>query len=174
MAHDDDRRPDATPSRRSLLAWLGALPALAAAIPALRAVLSTAKLERPDRLPLCRFGELPAEPGELIRRNVVYRARRGPTVEKIAETVFVGREADGSVYAMSGTCTHVGCPVSKADDERPTAEQDGEILRCPCHNGLFDLQGNVLDGPPPAPLRRLDLVIPEDADDETVIEVTTP
>jgi Rieske Fe-S protein len=25
-------------------------------------------------------------------------------------------------------------------------------MYCPCHNGRFDLAGNVISGPPPAPL----------------------
>jgi len=28
-------------------------------------------------------------------------------------------------------------------------------FRCPCHGGVFDREGNVVDGPPPAPLQRL-------------------
>lgn len=47
------------------------------------------------------------------------------------------------VVALSAICTHMGCMV--------TYDKDGFIL-CPCHAGKFDLNGNVISGPPPRPL----------------------
>ena len=35
-------------------------------------------------------------------------------------------------------------------------------LHCPCHGGKFARDGKVLDGPPPMPLRRLRLELPQD------------
>jgi cytochrome b6-f complex iron-sulfur subunit len=46
--------------------------------------------------------------------------------------------------ALSAVCTHLTCTV-RFDSETGT-------LFCPCHNGRFDLGGNVLSGPPPRPL----------------------
>jgi cytochrome b6-f complex iron-sulfur subunit len=43
-------------------------------------------------------------------------------------------------------CTHLGCLV-KYDKER-------QIFICPCHAGVFDLEGNVISGPPPRPLEK--------------------
>jgi len=48
------------------------------------------------------------------------------------------------VIAFSAVCTHLTCNV--------LYESDTETIFCPCHNGRFDLSGNVLSGPPPAPL----------------------
>jgi Rieske Fe-S protein len=57
------------------------------------------------------------------------------------------RNADGELKAFSAVCTHLECTVQyKAD----TAQ-----LWCACHNGLYDLSGNVVSGPPPRPLERL-------------------
>ncbi len=62
--------------------------------------------------------------------------------------VFFGRRG-GAVYALDGRCTHAGCRVQWVPRERE--------LHCPCHGGRFDVEGRVLGGPPPAPLRRLPL-----------------
>ena len=48
--------------------------------------------------------------------------------------------------AFSKVCTHLGCLV-KYDSER-------QVFICPCHAGIFDLEGNVISGPPPKPLPR--------------------
>jgi len=50
----------------------------------------------------------------------------------------------GGVYALSAVCTHMRC-ILNYDRER-------RGLVCPCHDGRFDLSGNVISGPPPRPL----------------------
>ena len=45
---------------------------------------------------------------------------------------------ENGFYAISGTCTHLGCTV---------ALQDDSTLVCPCHGSMFDLQGAILAGP---------------------------
>ncbi|MGB7295472.1 MAG: Rieske (2Fe-2S) protein [Candidatus Aminicenantales bacterium] len=52
--------------------------------------------------------------------------------------------AEGEFRAFSAICTHLTCTVNY--------EGDTGTLYCPCHNGRFDLAGNVLSGPPPRPL----------------------
>ncbi len=46
--------------------------------------------------------------------------------------------------AFSAICTHLGCVVDWDARKR-------EIV-CPCHAGIFDLEGRVVSGPPPRPL----------------------
>lgn len=46
--------------------------------------------------------------------------------------------------AFSAICTHLGCLVEWDDKKH-------EII-CPCHAGLFDMEGKVVSGPPPRPL----------------------
>ena len=48
------------------------------------------------------------------------------------------------MVALSAVCTHVRC-ILGFDRERRS-------LTCPCHDGRFDLAGQVLSGPPPRPL----------------------
>ena len=59
--------------------------------------------------------------------------------------------ADGELRAFSAICTHLTCTVNY--------EGDTETLYCPCHNGRFDLAGNVLSGPPPRPLDSFEVEI---------------
>ena len=62
---------------------------------------------------------------------------------------------DGRTYiAMSNICTHLGCHI------RWIAEQNNFF--CPCHNGVFDISGSVLAGPPPRPLDRYDVKVEND------------
>lgn len=62
--------------------------------------------------------------------------------------IYLDREGDG-YRALSATCTHLGCRVSW----QPGTNQ----FRCPCHGGVFDREGRVVSGPPPTPLRRLNV-----------------
>ena len=59
---------------------------------------------------------------------------------------------DGSWRAFEQKCTHLSCAVFY----QPAADK----IQCPCHNGWFDARtGNVLQGPPPRPLKRLEVVV---------------
>lgn len=58
--------------------------------------------------------------------------------------VFVVRKDDTHVQVLSNICTHLGCRVSWHTDLQHYVS--------PCHNGHFDIIGNVVSGPPPRPL----------------------
>jgi Rieske Fe-S protein len=53
--------------------------------------------------------------------------------------------------ARSLMCPHTGCVVKWKEDE--------QIYHCPCHEGRFDADGNVLSGPPPLPLTKVPVVL---------------
>ena len=56
------------------------------------------------------------------------------------------RTPEGELRAFGAVCTHLECTVQyKADTSQ---------IWCACHNGFFDLNGNVVSGPPPRPLER--------------------
>ena len=57
---------------------------------------------------------------------------------------YVVRVDATRVIALSAVCTHVRCILGYDRERR------GFV--CPCHDGRFDLAGNVLSGPPPRPL----------------------
>jgi Rieske Fe-S protein len=52
--------------------------------------------------------------------------------------------ADGQYRALSATCTHLSCTVQYRNDLHQ--------VWCACHNGLYDLAGRNVSGPPPRPL----------------------
>jgi Rieske Fe-S protein len=58
---------------------------------------------------------------------------------------LVIRSADGRIRAYSAICTHLQCIVGYS------AERDQ--IECPCHRGVYTLDGENVSGPPP---RRLD------------------
>lgn len=72
----------------------------------------------------------------------------GPLSE--TETRELGRELN----IMSNHCAHLGCPVRWMPEE-------GEIL-CPCHGGIYDINGDHTGGPPAHGLWRYVSRISED------------
>ena len=65
------------------------------------------------------------------------------------------RTADRSFVAYSQKCTHLSCAV--------IPDVDAGVIRCPCHDGLFDLtSGHPIAGPPRRPLSRVTLEVQGD------------
>lgn len=62
--------------------------------------------------------------------------------------VFIERLM-GGFRALSSVCTHLGCITRYRPDEN--------IIACPCHGSRFALDGEVLEGPAPRPLRCLQM-----------------
>jgi Rieske Fe-S protein len=93
---------------------------------------------------------LPPKQAEAVAKKVV-AAKVGDLPPNSAKIFKFGsapgmliNTADGKLLAFSATCTHLTCTV--------TYQADTSTMYCPCHNGRFDLAGNVISGPPPAPL----------------------
>ncbi len=63
--------------------------------------------------------------------------------------------ASGEYRAMSATCTHLGCTVQYRPDLRQ--------IWCACHNGMYDLNGRNISGPPPRPLEAFTVQIRGDS-----------
>ena len=67
-------------------------------------------------------------------------------------TRFLVRRRDGTLLAYGQKCTHLSCAV--------IPDPDRGVIRCPCHEGLFDLgSGRPIAGPPPRPLPRVTLEV---------------
>ena len=69
---------------------------------------------------------------------------------KEARTCWVVPGGPEQLVVFNGRCPHLGCAFSW----RAGADSEASFL-CPCHSGVYDREGNVLDGPPPRPLDRL-------------------
>jgi menaquinol-cytochrome c reductase iron-sulfur subunit len=59
---------------------------------------------------------------------------------------WLRRDSKEQFVAFSVNCTHMGCPVRWL--------QDAELFMCPCHGGVYYMDGTVAAGPPPKPLYR--------------------
>jgi cytochrome b6-f complex iron-sulfur subunit len=55
------------------------------------------------------------------------------------------RRGETGVEALSLLCSHMGCPLLRRERD----------YFCACHEGRFDLEGNVIAGPPARPLTRI-------------------
>ena len=53
------------------------------------------------------------------------------------------REVEQSLNVMSSSCAHLGCPV------RWLVREGEGLFLCPCHGGLYDINGGYIGGPPP-------------------------
>ncbi|HBX70500.1 MAG TPA: hypothetical protein DEH25_14245 [Chloroflexi bacterium] len=60
--------------------------------------------------------------------------------------VFVLRhsENESDIKVLSNRCTHLSCRVSWKEPE--------QTYDCPCHDARFNIEGEVVYGPPPHPL----------------------
>lgn len=61
------------------------------------------------------------------------------------------RLPNGEYRAFSAVCTHLQCTVQYREDFK--------LIWCACHNARFDLNGNIVSGPPPVPLEAFDVAI---------------
>lgn len=68
--------------------------------------------------------------------------------------VILIRKEDGEFRAFEATCTHLDCIVQYRADRKQ--------IYCACHNGLYDLHGKNVSGPPPRPLIQFDVKIVRD------------
>jgi len=69
---------------------------------------------------------------------------------------------DEGIYALSTTCTHLGCTPNWL-----AAEQK---FKCPCHGSGFRKTGINFEGPAPRPLERFKIVLADDG--QIVIDKT--
>lgn len=71
------------------------------------------------------------------------------------------RDPNGELRAFSAVCTHLDCTVQYAAD---TSQ-----IWCACHNGFYDLAGNVVSGPPPRPLEQFAVDVRGEPGEEEVV-----
>lgn len=90
----------------------------------------TAGLEEGLPMPMTLRIARPDGPSEVVDRKVIYLVKKG-----------------NEVRALDSTCTHLGC--------RTRFNAETRQIECPCHGGVYDVNGNVISGPPPEPLRTL-------------------
>jgi cytochrome b6-f complex iron-sulfur subunit len=116
--------------------------------------------------PVSRFLVPPAS-GEAATNSVV--AMKAAALKPNSGAIFpfgskpaiVVRSADGELSAFSAVCSHLECTVQ--------FKTDTSQIWCACHNGLYDLAGNVISGPPPRGLERFNVNLRGDAGAEDIV-----
>lgn len=63
-------------------------------------------------------------------------------------------QGEKQVLAYSAICTHLACIVDYQPENR--------TFFCACHNGVYDVYGNNIAGPPPRPLDKFRTVVTND------------
>ena len=107
---------------------------------------------------------IPPASGEPATQSVVaaqasqVKANSGLLFKFGSKPGLLVRTAEGELQAFNAVCTHLDCTVQY----KPDTSQ----IWCACHNGTYDLQGNVVSGPPPRPLEKL--VVNQRGDDVVV------
>lgn len=86
---------------------------------------------------------------ELEVKPSAVAANTGRIVPFGGEPVLLMRIPSGELRALTATCTHLACTVQYRPD-RPD-------IWCACHNGVYDLNGLNVSGPPPRPLTKLEV-----------------
>jgi len=114
-------------------------------------VLSGSALVAAIAYPIARFlvpPEIPeattAEVDAGSPNDPEFREKQFKIVRFGAEPVIVVRVSETDFRAFSAVCTHLSCIVD--------FRRDKELIWCWCHNGIYDLNGRNIGGPPPRPL----------------------
>ncbi len=125
-------------------AFLGSIMATVIGLPGITYLISPATRTQKTEawIPLGPLGNYPI--GKPAPFNFTRSMVNGWEKTVLSYGVFVLRKDENQVKVLSNICTHLGCRVSWHPD----------ILEyvSPCHDGHFDIDGNVTKGPPPRPL----------------------
>ena len=88
-------------------------------------------------------------PGESLRPSFLDQKSDGFSDSEV-------EEIQSGLNVLSSSCAHLGCPVRWI-----TREGEGEFL-CPCHGGIYNINGEYVAGPPPRDLYSYDFEVRED------------
>lgn len=109
--------------------------------------------------PVIRFLNPPpvseAAVNEVVAGKVQDLKPNSGTIVRFGETpVILIRISQTEWRAFSAVCTHLSCIVQY--------QPERTRIWCACHNGVYNLQGQVVSGPPPKPLRPYPVHIRQD------------
>jgi Rieske Fe-S protein len=131
-----ERRDPGRPlQRRALLSWVlggGALASFTSFLyPVIRFLI-------PPKIAEAAVNEVSAGKVQDLKPNsgkIVNFGNKPTLLVRLNQTDF---------KAFSAVCTHLNCTVQY--------QESTSQIWCACHNGLYDLTGRVVGGPPPRPL----------------------
>jgi Rieske Fe-S protein len=133
---------------------IGGVISFAIGIPAVAYILGPAlkKADQQNWIPLGSSSKVEVGVPTLFKAKIEQKA--GWITNEQELTFYVITDNGRDFVAMSNVCTHLGCRVRWVDNQ-------GQFF-CPCHNAVFDKEGQVVAGPPPKPLNRFEVKVEND------------
>jgi menaquinol-cytochrome c reductase iron-sulfur subunit len=137
-----------------IITWaIGGLISLGMGIPAVSYIIGPS-LQKTSGLDWIRLGPISkVELGTPTLFKTTIQRQTGWVVTDEEISAYIFTEQGREHIAFSNICTHLGCRVRWIDDQ--------EQFFCPCHNAVFDRNGEVVTGPPPRALDRYEVKIEE-------------
>ncbi|HXH59839.1 MAG TPA: ubiquinol-cytochrome c reductase iron-sulfur subunit [Fimbriimonadaceae bacterium] len=138
------------PERRRLLGWMIALFNIVVGIAIIGPVIGFIGAPLEQKLKgkwIDVLGDDELGEGETKETRFTMEIKDGFRKTDRTYVIFLGRR-NGAVVAFNPSCTHLGCRVKYQDEKKR--------FFCPCHGGVFDVNGKVVAGPPPRPLDRFE------------------
>ena len=141
--------PTADPTRRRFLHFLttGILSIIGGILGVIGggAVLSSTGGRQEDWLAASALHDLPDNEPTAVTLSVLRQDGYREALER--RTIFLVKTGESEVAAFDATCTHLGCLVGW--------DAQAQVFKCPCHGGIFDRDGAVVEGPPPEGLMKI-------------------
>ena len=103
------------------------------------AILSSTARRQEDWLTASALHDLPDNEPTAVTLSMMRQDGYREALER--RTIFLVKTGESEVAAFDATCTHLGCLVAW--------DRQGQVFKCPCHGGVFDRTGAVMEGPPP-------------------------
>ena len=107
-----------------------------------------------------RGGE-PATMSVAVAKAAEVRNNSGMVFQFGSRPGILIRTPEGEFRAFSAVCTHLECTVQY--------QAETSQIWCACHNGHYDLSGNVVSGPPPRPLEQFEVALRGDPGKEEIV-----
>ncbi len=145
-------------NRRSFLTgvilWVSGIIAAIIGVPAIGYFVSPAlKTSKGEKwIALGKLGDVAIKKPKAV--NFQIAIKDGWINSELTETAFIVREDQSKYIVLSNQCTHLSCKVYWSDEK--------QVYICPCHNGIYDMEGGNISGPPPRPLDRYKTKLQDD------------
>jgi len=123
---------------------IGTIIAVSVGLPAIAYVLGPGlKVSKAETwIPLGKVDQFPVDEPTLV--SFTRTAVNGWERTTNSYGVYVTKPENTDPFVLSNVCTHLGCRVSWKTDKK-------EYI-CPCHDGIFDIDGQIVSGPQPKPM----------------------
>lgn len=100
------------------------------------------------------FPNVLSEPPARVKVGFPDQFEEGKVNERFKDQNIWVVRSGGQLYALSTTCTHLGCTPNWLEAERK--------FKCPCHGSGFHITGINFEGPAPRPLERWAISVGDD------------